>query len=147
MTVANIFLALALGAIVSIYFPMIAQSAKILGSGPLANVPFFGIAFAASIVIAMVTGNRLADLRKVSEVPPWLLMAGIMSAGLIIGSSYIIPRIGIGPFFVLLVAGQVLAGMVFGQLGLFGMAASPLTIAKMGGAALVVAGVYLVTNG
>ena len=47
----------------------------------------------------------------------------------------------------LLVAGQVLAGMVFGQLGLFGMAASPLTIAKMGGAALVVAGVYLVTNG
>ena len=95
MTVANIFLALALGAIVSIYFPMIAQSAKILGSGPLANVPFFGIAFAASIVIAMATGNRLADLRKVSEVPPWLLTAGIMSAGLIIGSSYIIPRIGI----------------------------------------------------
>ncbi|WP_075995930.1 DMT family transporter [Salaquimonas pukyongi] len=147
MTIPNIFLALGLGAIISIYFPMIAQSAKILGSGPLANVPFFGIAFAASIAIALATGNRLGDLKKVPEIPPWLLTAGIMSAGLIIGSSYIIPRIGIGPFFVLLVAGQVLAGMVFGQLGLFGMAASPLTFAKIGGAAMVVGGVYLVTTG
>ena len=68
-----------------------------------------------------------------------------MSAGLIIGSSYLIPRLGLGVFFVLLVSGQVLASMVFGQLGLFGVAASSLTIGKMAGAAMVIGGVYLVT--
>lgn len=145
MTVSFVFLALALGAVVSIYFPMIAQSAKILGSGPLANVPFFGIAFLTSVFIALATGARTVDFYKIPTVPLWLLSAGVMSAGLIIGSSFLIPRIGLGAFFVLLVSGQVLAGMVFGQLGLFGMAPSPVTVWKGAGVLMVVGGVYLVT--
>ena len=145
MTVSFVILALALGAIVSIYFPMIAQSAKILGSGPLANVPFFGIAFLASLLIALATGSRSEDFARIPAVPLWLLTAGAMSAGLIIGSSFLIPRIGLGAFFVLLVSGQVLAGMVFGQLGLFGMAPSPITVWKGAGALMVIGGVYLVT--
>ncbi len=68
-----------------------------------------------------------------------------MSAGMIIGSSYLVPRIGIGAFFVLLVSGQVLAGMVFGQFGLFGVAPSPLTLGKISGALMVIGGVWLVT--
>ena len=145
MTVSYVFLALALGAIVSIYFPMIAQSAKILGSGPLANIPFFGIAFVSSIAIAIAMGNRLADLQKMNAVPLWLWTAGIMSAGLIIGSSYLIPRPGLGTFFVLMVSGQVLASMIFGYFGLFGVPATAISIGKLLGAALVITGVYLVT--
>ncbi|MEV8465890.1 DMT family transporter [Fluviibacterium sp. DFM31] len=145
MTIATVALALVLGAIVSIYFPMIARSAQILGSGPLANVPFFAIAFVSSVAIALATGSRAADFQKVGTVPLWLLSAGIMSAGMILGSSYLIPRMGLGVFFVLLVSGQVLAGMVFGQLGLFGMAQSPLNLSKLLGAAMVIGGVTLVT--
>lgn len=138
-------LALALGAIISIYLPMISKTAGLLGSGPMANVPFFGIAFASSIVIALATGARGSDFSRMAHLPPWTLTAGVMSAGMIIGSSYLIPKIGIGAFFVLLVAGQVLAGLVFGQLGLFGVPASSLTLGKLGGALMVVAGVWLVT--
>lgn len=145
MAISSIFLALILGAIVSIYFPMIAQSAKILGSGPLANIPFFGIAFVSSIAIALVMGNRLADLQKATAVPLWLWTAGIMSAGLIIGSSYLIPKLGLGTFFVLMVSGQVLASMVFGYFGLFGVPATAISLGKLLGAALVIGGVYLVT--
>ena len=145
MAISSIFLALILGAIVSIYFPMIAQSAKILGSGPLANIPFFGIAFVSSIAIAIAMGNRLADLQKMNAVPLWLWTAGIMSAGLIIGSSYLIPRLGLGTFFVLMVSGQVLASMIFGYFGLFGVPATAISIGKLLGAALVITGVYLVT--
>ncbi|WP_193140444.1 DMT family transporter [Meridianimarinicoccus sp. MJW13] len=145
MTIATITLALVLGAIVSIYFPMIARSAQILGSGSLANVPFFAIAFVSSVAIALATGSRAADFQKIGTVPLWLLSAGIMSAGMILGSSYLIPRLGLGVFFVLLVSGQVLAGMVFGQLGLFGMAQSPLSLSKLLGAAMVIGGVTLIT--
>ena len=74
-----------------------------------------------------------------------LLTAGVMSAGMIIGSSYLIPKIGIGAFFVLMVSGQVLAGMTFGYFGLFGVAATQLSLGKMLGAALVILGVYFVT--
>lgn len=145
MAIPYLLLALLLGAIVSIYFPMIAQSAKILGSGPLANVPFFGIAFISSIAIAITMGNRLSDLGKMSQVPLWLWTSGIMSAGLIIGSSFLIPRLGLGAFFVLLVSGQVLASMIFGFFGVFGVPATDVSWGKLLGAALVIGGVYLVT--
>jgi len=57
----HLALGLTLGAIVAIYFPMIAKSAQVLGSAPLANVPFFGIAFVSSVIIAFASGSRLAD--------------------------------------------------------------------------------------
>lgn len=145
MAVHLIGLALVLGAIISIYLPMISRTAQILGNGPMANVPFFGIAFAASIVIALANGNRTEQFLKIGSLPLWLLTAGIMSAGLIIGSSYLIPKVGIGAFFVLLVSGQVIAGMVFGYFGLFGVPATALTAGKLMGAAMVIGGVYLVT--
>ena len=140
-------LGLTLGAAVAIYFPMIAKSAQILGSAPLANVPFFGIAFLSSVIIAFVTGSRLADFGKFTQIPPVLLSAGVMSAGLIIGSSFLIPKIGLGAFVVLLVAGQIIAGLAFGQIGVFGIEPQQLTITKVAGAGLVIAGVYLVNLG
>lgn len=145
MIVQNLFLGLTLGAIVAIYFPMIAKSAQILSSAPLANVPFFGIAFVSSVVIAFATGSRLADFGKFTQIPPVLLSAGVMSAGLIIGSSFLIPKIGLGAFVVLLVAGQILAGLAFGQIGIFGIEPQQLTLAKVAGAVMVIAGVYLVS--
>ena len=143
----HLALGLTLGAIVAIYFPMIAKSAQVLGSAPLANVPFFGIAFVSSVIIAFASGSRLADFGKFSQIPPILLSAGVMSAGLIIGSSFLIPEIGLGAFVVLLVAGQILAGLAFGQIGIFGIEPQQITIAKVAGAGLVITGVYLVNLG
>lgn len=145
MALHLIGMALLMGAIISIYLPMITQTAKLLGSGPMANVPFFAIALMSSIIIAIASGNRLEQFQKIGTLPIWLLSAGVMSAGMIIGTSYLIPKIGIGTFFVLAVSGQVLAGLVFGYLGLFGVPASPMTFGKIFGAAMVILGVYLVT--
>jgi transporter family-2 protein len=145
MSIHLIALSLLMGAIISIYLPMITQTARILGSGPMANVPFFAIALISSIIIAIANGSRMEQFRSIGTLPLWLLTAGVMSAGMIIGSSFLIPRIGIGAFFVLLVSGQVLAGLVFGYFGLFGAPASDLTLGKVLGAALVIGGVYLVT--
>ena len=145
MSIHLIALSLLMGAIISIYLPMITQTARILGSGPMANVPFFAIALISSVIIAIASGSRMEQFRSIGTLPLWLLTAGVMSAGMIIGSSFLIPRIGIGAFFVLLVSGQVLAGVVFGYFGLFGVPASDLTIGKILGAALVIGGVYLVT--
>lgn len=145
MTFPLILLALGLGAIMSVYVPMISRSAQVLGSGPLANVPFFGVAFLASVLIATATGSRWGEFQKIGALSPVLLTAGIMSAGLIIGSSFLIPRIGISAFFVLVVSGQVLTAMIFGQFGLFGAPATDLSLGKLLGAGMVICGVWLVT--
>ena len=70
----------------------------------------------------------------------------LFSAVLISFRTFLIPRIGTGAFMVLLVSGQVLAGILFGYLGLFGMAASAVSATKLLGAAMVIGGVYLVAN-
>ncbi|WP_366871116.1 DMT family transporter [uncultured Ruegeria sp.] len=51
-------------------------------------------------------GQPTSGFREVHANPPFLLIAGVMSAGLIIGSSVLIPRIGLGAFVVLVVTGQ-----------------------------------------
>ncbi|MCU4654248.1 DMT family transporter [Roseibacterium sp. SDUM158016] len=145
MTIPLVLLALAMGAIISIYLPMVTQTARILGSGPMANVPFFAVALVSSLAIALATGARTAEFQRIAGLPPLLLTAGVMSAGLIIGSSFLIPRIGVGAFFVLLVSGQVLAGMIFGHFGLLGVPATDLSLGKLAGAAMVICGVWLVT--
>lgn len=145
MALPLILLALAMGALISIYLPMITATVKILGSGPMANVPFFGVAFVSSIVIAVATGARSEAFQKIGAIPPLLLTAGVMSAGMIIGSTFLIPKIGLGTYFVLLVSGQVLAGMIFGYFGLFGVPMTALTLGKVLGAAMVIGGVWLVT--
>ncbi|MCB1339145.1 MAG: DMT family transporter [Maritimibacter sp.] len=145
MSLPLIFLGLFMGAVMSIYIPMISQTARLMGSGPLANVPFFFIAFVTSLVVAFATGNRAAEFGKIFNLPLLPLTAGIMSAGMIIGTSFLIPRVGIGTFFVLAVSGQVIAGMIFGQLGLFGAPQTTITLAKLAGVAFVIGGVWLTT--
>lgn len=145
MSIQLLFLGLFLGAMMSVYMPMIAQTARLLGSGALANVPFFFVAFVTSVVIAFVTGSRAADFARIGTLPLIPLTAGIMSAGLIIGTSFLVPRIGIGAFFVLLVSGQVIAAMIFGQLGLFGAPQTTITFGKLAGAAMVIGGIWLTT--
>lgn len=137
--------ALLMGALVSIYLPMVTQTAKILKSAPLANVPFFGVALFSSIGIAALTGSREKEFSGIISLPVWLFTAGIMSALMVLGSSYLIPRIGLNAFFVLLVSGQIIAGMVFSQFGLFGTPVSPISVSKIGGAVMVMLGAYLVT--
>lgn len=145
MSISMIVFALLMGAMISVYLPMISQTAGILRSVPLANVPFFGIAFVASIVISIVTGRKGEDFSNIPSLPLWLLSAGVMSAAMVIGSSYLVPRIGINAFFVLMVSGQIIAGMVFSQFGLFGAPVSTISTTKIAGSIMVILGAYLVT--
>ncbi|QHQ37113.1 DMT family transporter [Algicella marina] len=145
MTISLILLTLLIGAMLSVYMPMIARSAQLLGSTPLANVPFFAIALVSSVVISFAYGDRFRDYARIPGLPLWLLTAGIMSATMIIGTSYLVPRIGIGTFFVLIVTGQLLAGLTFSYFGLFGAPAIDITFGKIAGIALVIFGAWLFT--
>ncbi|MCB1518663.1 MAG: DMT family transporter [Hyphomicrobiaceae bacterium] len=141
----NYILAMLGGAAVSVYLPMIAQSSRIMGSPFMGNVPFFGIAFATSIIISLLAGQRPGDYSRMADVPAWMFLAGIVSALMIILSSYLIPKVGPAAFFVLLVAGQILVGFVINQYGLLGVPVQPMNLTKAIGGALVIGGAALVT--
>lgn len=62
---------------------------------------------------------------------------------MILGTTFLIPRIGARKFFVLVIAGQLIMAMIMSQYGLLESPRDPITMKKLLGALLVWAGAAL----
>ena len=144
MSLRYLTLAVGMGAALALYLPMLSQSGRIVASPALANIPFFVIGAITSLAIFLAT-EKASHAVRLLEVPPWMYVAGVASGLMILGSTFLIPRIGAGPFFVLLVAGQILMGAVVSQLGILGSPVDPVSLKKAAGLLMVIAGAWLVT--
>jgi transporter family-2 protein len=140
----NLAGAVGIGAAFALYLPVLGQTGRIVDSAALANVPFFLIGAATSAVLFLLTDSP-SSFGKLAQVPPWMLIAGFISGLTIVSTAFLIPRIGPGPFFVLAVAGQIVAGAFMSHFGIFGAPVDPMTLKKIAGIVLVVGGAYLAT--
>ena len=131
-----------MGIAMSIYLPMNSSVARYLGSPIAASVVFFIVALATTIVIFIYSG-MYASIPNFRNVPAYLYLAGFISAFMIIGTTFLIPKIGARKFFILLVSGQILMAIVVSHLGILESPKDPITIKKVLGATLVIAGAIL----
>lgn len=138
--------ALGLGVAFGLYLPMNSLTARVLDSPFLANVAFFAFGLVTALVVAWVAGNRTADFARFGNVPVWMYLSGVMSGLMILGSAFLIPLIGSGPFFVLFVAGQIVTGVIIGHLGWFRLAPDAATLQTVAGLFCVIVGAWLVTS-
>ncbi len=65
---------------------------------------------------------------------PVMLTAGAMGACLVFAIAWLIPQVGAGPFFVILLTGQMISAMVICHFGWLGSPVNPLDIMKVSGA-------------
>ncbi|RVA03025.1 EamA-like transporter family protein, partial [Mesorhizobium sp. M7A.F.Ca.US.002.01.1.1] len=76
---------------------------------------------------------------------PWLFVAGGMLGGFYVTLSTILtPRIGAAALMAFLVAGQLLAGMLIDRVGFLGVAVREISLGRVAGAVLLLAGALLV---
>ncbi len=59
---------------------------------------------------------------------------------------FALQRVGAASLFALVVTGQLLTALLFDQLGLLGLVRSPLTLSRLAGALLLIAGAYLLNR-
>jgi bacterial/archaeal transporter family-2 protein len=78
------------------------------------------------------------------HAPPVLWMSGLLGAFFVTTTILIAPRLGIALTFGLVIAGQMLVSLIFDQFGLLGMPVKELSVMRLIGAALLVAGVILI---
>ncbi|MCV2871475.1 DMT family transporter [Defluviimonas sp. WL0050] len=142
---ALLTLALSMGVLLAVYLPVLSQSGRIVDSPILANAPFYFFGLVTTVILAVGAGNRMADFARLREVPGWMFLTGVVSALMILGSTFLIPRIGPGPFFVLLVAGQIVTGAVLSHMGWFGAPVDAVGLRKATGLLLVICGAGLVS--
>ena len=135
-------LALFMGIIVSIYLPMNSAVSRHLGSSLTANVTFFAVALATSLLLFIGFG-KVETVYRLKAVPIWLYLTGFISAFIVLGTTFLIPHIGARKFFILLIAGQILMAMTISHFGLLESPKDPISLTKTIGAIFVFMGVIL----
>ncbi|MFN6560864.1 MAG: DMT family transporter [Nostoc sp. ChiSLP01] len=140
-----------MGAITPIYLPMNSSVARYVGSPILANIAFFFMGLATTLIALSITllltsnTDGLAIAAKFKNVPIHLYLSGVFSALLILGTTVLIPRLGASTFFVLFVLGQVVMAAVVSHLGILESPKDPISLQKIVGIIFLIAGVGLVT--
>ena len=143
MKVPLIALMLLIGIVLTLHLAMNAQVGAIVKNPRMGNALFWAIGAATAIIIGL-TGWDPTFFTKLKEVPFWLLTAGMMGGALVFGIAWAMPKLGAGTAFVLMIAGQVISGMIFSHFGLLGSPVEPFTLLKFVGVVLLIAGAAIV---
>ncbi|HEY5969099.1 MAG TPA: DMT family transporter [Chitinophagaceae bacterium] len=139
-----IALMLLIGFVLTLHLAMNSQVGVILKNQKMGNAMFWTIGAITAIIIGL-TGWDPAVFTRLKEVPLWLLTAGVMGGLLVFGIAWTMPQLGAGTAFVLLIAGQVISGMIFSHFGLLGSPVEPISMVKIVGVVLLISGVAIVT--
>ena len=134
-----------LGAVLTVHLAMNGMVGAAIGNPRVGNALFWCIGAVTAVVVGF-TGWRPGALSGLGQVNPLLLTAGVMGALLVFAIAKAVPEVGAGPFFVLLLAGQVLSAMLVSHFGWFGSPVSPITGMHAIGAVVMIVGVYLTTK-
>ena len=93
----------------------------------------------------LATRSPLLPAQPFAALPPWLWTGGLIGAAFVFAATLLVPKLGAGALICLVVLGQVVASLLLDHFGVLGPQ-RPADIARVCGAALVVAGAALVVR-
>ena len=120
-----------------------AQLGTRIGSPPAAATILFIVAFSAALITTQLT-TGFAPVKLAPAQPKHLFLAGLCVAFYVISITTVAPKFGVGNavFFVLI--GQMIAAGLIDHFGLFGAQIKPMTLPRLGGIILMIAGIALI---
>ena len=105
----------------------------------------FGGVVAALVLVAIALAVRgSAGVPGALREPPWLWIGGVMGAIVVSAITYSPQQLGTFATIALVIAGQLVMGVVIDALGLFGLEKIPLTWERVLGVALLAVGSVLI---
>jgi transporter family-2 protein len=133
------------GALIALQGPINAQLARGLGMPVAAAAASF---VAGSVVLILIT-LVLSQAQGVTiawRVPPlWMFLAGGCLGAIFVTCALVLtPKLGAAATMAFIVAGQLIAGLLLDRLGYFDLAVRELTLGRVGGAVLLLAGALLI---
>ncbi|HUP04818.1 MAG TPA: DMT family transporter [Bryobacteraceae bacterium] len=146
MKISLYLLTILLGVVLAVHLAMNGKVGSVLNNPRVGNALFWCIGALGATVIGL-TGWQAGALQPLKQVQPWLLTAGLLGACLVFAIAWMIPRAGAGPVMITLLAGQVIGGLVLSHFGWLGSPVQPITLTKLAGVAIMIAGVTLATYG
>ncbi|HYC75306.1 DMT family transporter [Brevundimonas sp.] len=131
------------GAATSLQAP---TNAKLMGAvGSPVNAAFvsFAVGTAALGILALVLQVR-PDMAASRALPWYAWVGGLYGAIFVVAAAWGVPRLGVATTIILMVAGQLLLSVVLDHFGAMGMPRQPISLGRVAGVGLVIAGVLMV---
>jgi transporter family-2 protein len=136
-------LAVLVGAGLTVQVGMNATVRFAIGSPVLAAIVNFVVGLGALALVAVASGARWAP-GSAAAVPAWAWFGGLLGAAYVAATTGLGPRLGAAAMLALTLAGQMVAALLVDHYGVIGFPQSPVTPARLLGAALLVVGVLLI---
>ena len=121
-------------------------NAKMMGAvGSPVNAAFvsFAVGTAALGILAVVLQVR-PDMAASRALPWYAWVGGLYGAIFVVAAAWGVPRLGVATTIILMVAGQLLLSVVLDHFGVMGMPKQPISLGRVAGIGLVIAGVLMV---
>ncbi len=133
------------GAFIAIQAPINSELSKGLGL-PVAAAAFSFLSGAIVLGIVSFAITRAQGISLDWRAPaPWLFVAGGMLGGAYVTSATILtPKLGAAALMAFLVTGQLLAGMLIDRVGFLGVAVREISVGRVAGAMLLLAGALMI---
>ena len=129
------------GAAATVQPPINARLAEKVGLLQAATVSFLvGTLVLLTISLSIERGS----FKGLVHAQWWELSGGLFGAFFVTLTILAVPRLGTGAVMAGLIVSQLVTGMVFDHLGLFGMRQIPFDLSRMTGVVLLLVGVFLI---
>ncbi|HZG47618.1 MAG TPA: DMT family transporter [Allosphingosinicella sp.] len=136
-------LVLIAGALTAAQPPTNAVLARAGGSVVFAALLSFTVGTLVLAALTALTQPRIA-FGPLREVPWWAWAGGFYGAFFVAVGAYAAPKLGIASMVTIGVAGSMVGALVLDHFGAFGLERTPISVGRLFGVALVIAGVVLV---
>ena len=136
-------MALILGAILPLQAAINARLSKTAGSPVMAALFLLRSALSAYYFLFVTRQFNLQWIIS-QRSPWWVWVGGLLGTFFVAGIVILLPRLGVALAFSLVIAGQMLAAMIFDQFGWLGVSIREISFGKIAGAILLIAGVVLI---
>jgi transporter family-2 protein len=137
-------LAIITGALIPVQAATNAAFSKSIGNPYITALSVFSIGLASIIVFLLATRTPLPSFSKLTAAPLFSYAGGLIVATYVIMITILTPRLGVGAAIGLIVTGQILCAVLIDHFGMLNAAVKPITLTRLLGMLLMIAGVYLV---
>jgi transporter family-2 protein len=139
-----VLLALFAGAMMPTQAAINNKLATVVESPILAALVSFFVGTLGLFAYALVSGAPLGNLTSARNAPAIAWIGGLLGAFFVASAVILVPRLQVAMTFSLIVAGQMIVTLIIDHFGLLGVEVKPISLARIGGILLILAGVVLI---
>ncbi len=133
-----------LGVVLVVHLAMNGQVGSMMKNPRVANALFWCIGALTALAIGL-TGWKAGALAPLKDVNLVLLTGGAMGACLVFAIAGLMPQVGARDVMIMLIAGQIVGGLVLSHYGWLGSPQQSITPIKVVGILVMIGGVVLTT--